>query len=256
VPRRQEREGLVFLASNLDATRWLAGEGGIGLGFREARRLLARSGQLWVATERGVARVDPAREHVEMFEIVEPLALAPAPDGVWVGSSRGLTLIADDGALTRVDVGGLAVLSLLAAGDTLWVGTAGGLGVLEPGARSPRRVDVVPDPVIALARRGDTLVLATPDQLGWRAPGGGWTVLRPRADLGPLAALAPDAEGVWIGGAFGLALWRIASGGFSAVRVPADLPAGVRDVLAAPPYLWVATDSGVVRFRREAVLER
>jgi hypothetical protein len=107
-------------------------------------------------------------------------------------------------------------------------------------------------PIVALARLRDTLVAATADQLAWRAPDGVWTVLRPRADLGRLTTLAADAHGVWIGGAHGLAFWRPAAGTFRALRVPADVPAGVRDILVATPYLWVATDSGVVRFEREA----
>jgi ligand-binding sensor domain-containing protein len=35
-----------------------------------------------------------------------------------------------------------------------------------------------------------------------------------------------------------------------------DLPAAVRDVLADQDYLWVATDSGLVRFDRRAALNR
>jgi len=36
--------------------------------------------------------------------------------------------------------------------------------------------------------------------------------------------------------------------------VPLDVPAPVRDVAVDPPYVWVATDSGLVRFARDAAL--
>jgi ligand-binding sensor domain-containing protein len=155
------------------------------------------------------------------------------------------------------------VLSLAAARDTLWVGSTAGLRVLAPGADQPEvpagaaATPALRDPIVALARSADTLVAATPDQLAWRDPAGGaWTVLRPRADLGRLTALAGDAGGAWVGGTQGLAFWDIARGSFHALRVPLDLPAAVRDVTVAPPWLWVATDSGLVRFDRRAALGR
>jgi hypothetical protein len=59
-----------------------------------------------------------------------------------------------------------------------------------------------------------------------------------------------------VGGEHGVAFWRAAAGRFQTLRVPLDLPAGVHDLVAAPPYLWIATDSGVVRLRREAAIAR
>jgi ligand-binding sensor domain-containing protein len=113
------------------------------------------------------------------------------------------------------------------------------------------------DPIVALARSADTLVAATPDQLAWRDPAGGaWTVVRPLADVGRLTVLAGDEGGAWVGGTQGLAFWHIGRGTFHALRVPLDLPAAVRDVVVAPPWLWVATDSGLVRFDRRAALGR
>jgi hypothetical protein len=81
-------------------------------------------------------------------------------------------------------------------------------------------------------------------------------VQRPNADVGRLTALAPDPLGIWIGGDLGVTLWRPATGARRTLRVPEDLPAAARDLLVQPPYLWVATDSGVVRLVREAVIER
>ncbi len=263
VPRAGERNALAWIAEDLAATRWLEGAGTRGLGFREARRLAVRPGRLWVVTERGVSRVDPASGAVVDFPVDEATAIAPAPDGVWVGTRRGLAIVTDSGRVVPLGAPGLAaVLSLGPAGDSVWIGTTAGLALLEPGgsaARVPADVAAAPGlnaPIVALARLRDTLVAATPDQLAWRAPDGRWTLLRPRADLGRLTTLVADRDGVWVGGAHGLAFWRIGAGTFRALRVPADLPAGVRDVVVAAPYLWVATDSGVVRFHREAAIER
>jgi len=36
--------------------------------------------------------------------------------------------------------------------------------------------------------------------------------------------------------------------------VPLDVPAPIRDVAVDPPYVWAATDSGLVRFARDAAL--
>ncbi|MGH7676394.1 MAG: hypothetical protein ACREMV_14075, partial [Gemmatimonadales bacterium] len=88
---------------------------------------------------------------------------------------------------------------------------------------------------------------------------GRWTLVRPDAALGRLTSLAGDATGdgvVWVGGSDALAGWSVAAGAFTLLRVPGDLPAGVRDVVASGPFLWVATEAGVVRLARGAALGR
>jgi hypothetical protein len=109
---------------------------------------------------------------------------------------------------------------------------------------------------VALARNGDTLVAVFPDQVAWRDPAAAhWTVERPRTALGTLTAAGSDAGGVWLGGTLGLAWWNIGRGVYRRLEIPGDLPAPVRDVQASPHWVWVATDSGVVRLRREAIVE-
>ena len=85
---------------------------------------------------------------------------------------------------------------------------------------------------------------------------GAWTVLRPRAPVGTITTLAPDAGGVWIGGTSGLIYWDIAHQIFRGVSVPGDIPAAVRDVTVEGGYVWVATDAGLVRLSRDAALHR
>jgi ligand-binding sensor domain-containing protein len=266
IARPGERAGLAWVPADASAVRVIARPGAVGTPFLEGRRLLARDRTVWVATERGVWRVDASSGDVGSSRSAaladeDVRALAPARGGVWVGTARGLALVGDDGTVARLGSFAAPVLSLALARDTLWIGSAAGLGALAPGADAP----VVPpavaataalrDPIVALARSADTLVAATPDQLAWRDPAGGaWTVIRPRADLGRLTALAGDEGGVWVGGTLGLAFWHIGRGTFHALRVPLDLPAAVRDVAVTLPWLWVATDSGLVRFDRRAAL--
>jgi len=151
--------------------------------------------------------------------------------------------------------------------ESVWVGTVGGLGLLAPGENS---VAVPPDvaaqpalraPIVALTLLEDTLVAVTPEQLGWRDPASGrWTVLRTRAELGRVTALAPDVPspagggGIWIAGTNGLGFWDIGRATFRMLTVPLDVPAPVRDVAVDALYVWVATDSGLVRFARDAAL--
>lgn len=260
------RSGLTWLPDDLSSTTPLEPPAGNGFGTAAVRRVLATGGALWLATDAGVFRVDPASGRTRQFTLGDGLpsedvrALAPAPDGVWVGTARGLAVITSGDHVERLGAAVQSVLSLLAVGDTLWVGTAAGLGALPAGANEP----VVPpaigaepglrSPITALARTGDTLVAVLDDQVAWRDPiADRWTLERPRVALGRISAAAGDAGGVWLGGSIGLAWWRIARKEFRALSIPGDLPAPVRDVAVAAPWLWVATDSGVVRLRRDVV---
>jgi len=179
---------------------------------------------------------------------------------------RGLFVVSDEGSVVRV-WSDTPVLSLVAVRESVWIGTAGGLGLVAPGENT---VAVPPDvaaqpalraPIVALTLLEDTVVAATPEQLGWRDPAGGrWTLLRSPAELGRVTALAPDIAsstgrgGVWIAGTNGLGFWDIGRATFRTLTVPLDVPAPARDVAVDPPYVWVATDSGLVRLARDAAL--
>lgn len=262
------RSGITWVADDLSSTTLIEPPAGNGLGSVSVRRVLSAGQALWIATSAGVFRIDPASGRTRRFTVSDGLpsddvrALAPAPDGVWVGTTHGLAVIAND-AVVRMDAAVLPVLSLLTVRESLWVGTVSGLALLPPGSREPLvPVDVgaepgLRNPIVALARTGDTLVAVLEDQVAWRDPARNhWTLERPRAALGRITAARGDAGGVWLGGAIGLAWWRIATGEFRALTIPGDLPAPVRDMAVAAPWLWIATDSGVVRLRREAVTGR
>jgi len=264
--RPGERRGLTWVAADLSATRQAEGGGAaLGFTFLSARRMIAARGALWVATEQGVLRVDPATLRGRRFDLGRVTSLAPAPDGVWVGSTRGLSVITDDGRVEPVGARELVALSILSVGDTLWVGTVGGVGWLPPGASvvtEPPDLAERPSlrvPIVALARARDVIVLATERELAWRgATGTGtWSVLPLPPALGAPTVLAADpAGGVWIGGTQGLGHADLGRPFVRALIVPVDLPAAVRDLVADRDYLWAATDSGLVRFDRRAALTR
>jgi len=266
-----ERRGVTWVPVDLSADTTIEGTGTLGFPCVEGRRLLAQGRSLWVACERGIVRVDARSSGIRLFPMDAPAALAPAPDGVWVGSARGLFVVTNHDQLVSVGQVGQPVLALAAVRESLWVGTPGGLALLAPGTNDvvvPPGVAEQPAlraPIVALTLLADTLVAVTPEQLAWRDPASGrWTVLRTRAELGRVTALAPDVTspanggggggGVWIAGTSGLGFWDIGRATFRTLTVPLDVPAPVRDVAVDPPYVWVATDSGLVRFARDAAL--
>jgi ligand-binding sensor domain-containing protein len=264
-----ERRGLTWVAADLSLDSTVEGAGVAGFGCFEGRKIVAAGPFLWVACERGLLRIETGTWRSRVFDAGRGLAadnvlsVAVAGDGAWAGTSRGLSFVAADERVTNVPGIEQPVLSLLAVRDTLWVGGTAGLGLVLPGTRA---VGVPPDvaaqpslraPILALAVVNGTLVVATPDHFAWRDPATHeWRLLHARADLGAIAALAGDdaAGGVWAAGAAALAFFDLARGTFHVLRVPFDVPAAVHDVAVDAHYVWAATDSGLVRFSRGAVL--
>jgi ligand-binding sensor domain-containing protein len=261
------KSGLTWLPEDLSATRPLEPPAGAGFGAAPVYRVLASGNVLWIATGAGLFKVDPATGQTRRYTLGDGLpsedvrALAPAPSGAWIGTTRGLAVTGGADRITHLGDNGPAVLSLLVMRETLWVGSVAGLGMVPPGAPEP----VVPAdvqaepalhaPVVALARCGDTLVAVLTDQVAWRDPTASrWTVERPRVVLGTLTAAGSDAGGVWLGGTSGLAWWNIGRATYQRLVIPGDLPAPVRDVAATARWVWVATDSGVVRLRRDVIV--
>lgn len=261
------KSGVTWLPDDLSATTSVEPQAGSGFGFAPVYRLLVAGNALWIATGSGLYRMDPESGRTRRFGLSDGLpaedvrALAPAPDGIWIGTTQGLAVVTTGDKIVRFGANRVAITSLIAVRETLWVGSTAGVGVMPPGAPEPvvdSEVQAEPAlraPVVALARDADTLVAVFADQVAWRDPAlARWTVERPRAALGTLTAAASDGGGVWLGGTLGLAWWDIGRGMYQRLTIPGDLPAPVRDVQASPRWVWVATDSGVVRLRRDAIV--
>jgi ligand-binding sensor domain-containing protein len=234
--------------------------------FREARDLIARGFELWAATDRGIVRFQPgsAWQVIDVGDGLPSdrcLVLAPGPLGVWIGTDRGLALAREDGKITVLGQMRPTILALLAARDSVWVGTGQGLRLVAEGSPElviPEDVDAEPAlraPVVALARTADTVIAATPERIAWRPPHGAWVVERALgSEIGPLRALAGDRGGVWIGGERGLAFFRFSGRSFVTWHSAEDLPAPVRKMAVAGPYLWIGTERGLVRYTRKALV--
>lgn len=266
-----ERRGLTWVAPDLSADSTIEGAGVIGFGCLEGRRLLATESSLWLACERGLLKIERGSDRSHLFGAGSGLpsdgvlSLAPARDGIWVGTARGLVRVTPDDRVLSIGTATLPILSLFSVGDSLWVGTTAGLGLLlpdEPEVGVPPEIADEPAlhaPIVALAGAGDALVALTPDQFAWRNPAThAWTLIHARADLGVINALVGDTQerGVWIAGTMALAFWELAPERFRILRAPYDVPAAVHDVAVDSRYVWVATDSGLVRFTRSAALGR
>jgi len=249
--RPGQRRGLTWVATDLSATRTYEGA------FLYSRRLLTAANQLWLATEQGVLRIDPSTFHSRLFDLPDATSLARAPDGVWVGTTRGLSVITQDDRIVPMGPSGLPIVSLLAVRETLWVGTTAGLGRLLPGSETITTPPELADrpglrvTVHALARLQDTIVMATERELLWRDPlSHAWSAIPLPLSLGIPTALAADPSGgLWIGGTLGLAQAEIARASIRVHTVPLEMPAAVRDVTVDRDFVWVATDSGLVRIR-------
>ena len=260
--RPGERSGFTWVSDDLSATTTSEGGGAaLGFTFLQGRRLLARASTLWLATERGLYAVDNASYRNHSLDVGRGLpsedvtSLAPAPDGVWVGTTRGLAVVTNDGTVSTIGTHGVAVLSLLAVGETLWVGTSTGLARLAPGAADLAATPAPPSlkvPILGIARVGTTLVLMTSGQLAWQTLTPDTWRLTPLPVVGRPTCIASDEGGVWIGGTTGLAWVDAKTGSSRALTIPWDVPAAVRDVQVDRTFLWVATDSGLVRFDRDA----
>ncbi len=258
--RRGARRGVTWVASDLSATRSSEGGGAaLGFSFLNARSLIARAGQLWLATEQGVLRIDSSTFESRRWDLPDATCLARARSGIWVGTTRGLSFIgADDGVHDFGSRGGgLAITSLLAAGDTLWVGTNAGLGHVLPGASgitTPAELADRPSlrtTILALGRLRDTIVMTTERELLWRNPATrAWTSVPLPLALGSPTALATDPDGaLWVGGTAGLAQADLSSGLIHVHVVPFEVPAAVRALASDRDFLWAATDSGLMRIR-------
>jgi ligand-binding sensor domain-containing protein len=260
---RSVRQGLTFVADDLQRYATEEGPPGTGFGATLVRSLLARDGEVWAATDGGIVRVGPdgrtqRLRRVEGLPDDEVFGLSAGPTGVWVATARGLALVPSDSTVERCDGPQVLALAVLAAGDSAWAGLTEGLALVTPDGvvRVAPGSDTLPElrsAIVALARRADTLVAATVDRLLWRSPDGVWHVERVLSEVAPIYALAADVGGLWVGGRGGLLRFHLGTHGGVPYLAPGDVPGMVLGIAPADRYVWVATDAGLVRFTRDVI---
>ena len=265
------RGGLTFIRTDLQQWRWL--EGGIDRPFAATRALdiVVRGRLAWVATDRGVFRLDTQNPlSVRRWSLTNglpddrALAVAVAGTGVWVGTARGLAFIAGDAAaastsaIAQTMLSGVAVRGLASSGDTVWAATDAGLLAALPADTMPRRATTndarLSRPLVAIARTDSLLVAASEDELIILVRGR--VVSTPgltRGQLGGVGrvlAVAADSQTIWVAGERGVAVVSRASGVQRVLAVPSAIPAPALDVMLDADFAWIATRQGVVRLRR------
>ncbi|MBK9693635.1 MAG: hypothetical protein IPO73_18450 [Gemmatimonadetes bacterium] len=259
---------LTFVASDLGQFRSFQGPTARGLPFTEARRMVGRGSELWLATGNGLVRINPRDEDARVFDEARGLPdarvldLAQRRGRIAVGTLHGVARWDDSTGLRTLApefTGAAAAVEL--SGDTVWVGTDRGLFAALPEQPDLLQPEALQDglslqaPVVDLAWRSDTLVALTRDRLLWRDPGTGRYSAGPLlgAGLGQLHTVVNGAGGLYVAGERGVGFATLATPLRRALATPGDLPGRVYDLAVDDDYLWVATEAGLVRFRRDLV---
>lgn len=264
------RGGLTFVRTDLQSWRWI--EGGIDQPFAQTRALdLAVRGQLaWVATDRGLFRLDIQNPlGVRRWSLTNglpddrALAVAAVGTGVWVGTARGLSYIPGDPAsataraVSQTMLQGIPVRGLASSGDTIWAATDAGLIAALTTDSMPRRPTATDSrlrqPLVAVARVDSMLFAASETEvialLGARVlpmPALG----RGQLGVGRVLSMAADSQTVWVAGDRGVAVVHRSTGVHRLLQVPSAIPAPALDIVLEPEFAWIATRDGVVRLRR------
>jgi len=222
------------------------------------------SGDLWIGTvDRGVARRTAAggwRRTLTTFDGLPSDAvqtLLRVGDSVWVGTSGGAALFAENPANARATLrrsdsnastaGGLVsddVRALAVLGDTLWIGTGAGLSSFAGGVWLDRRA-VFAGPVRALLAVGDTLWIGTAS--GPRAYANGTLAPASPGHAGSSLALI-EAGGAVYSATNGSGVFRRSGGAWTATGT--GLPFGAANALGIAPdgALWAGTQTGLARY--------
>jgi hypothetical protein len=260
--------GLSFVSETFDHFTWLRGPKATGLPFTQARRIVGRESELWVATDGGVVRVAPKSEDYTRYDAGRGLPdsrvldLAQRRGRIVAGTAHGLASFSDSGGFQRLAPNfSDPALAVAINGDTVWVGTPLGLFASVPGEADLLQPDAVRQSVamqgavVDIAWRGDTLVALLQDRLLWRDPRTGSFTLGPLlgSALGRLHTVASGRNGVYVAGDRGVGFAGLTTPLRRPFTTPADLPGQVTDLAVDETYLWVATLHGLVRFRLDII---
>jgi ligand-binding sensor domain-containing protein len=255
-----------FVGQELGEFRTVPGPSAVGTPFNQVRELAGQNRSVWAATDLGLGRVDPADGRVELIGESKGLpdsrvySVVSRQGRITVGTAHGLARVSDSLEVERIAPSySDAVYSVLPFGDSVWVGTPAGLLLSLPGQPGVVRPDGLASPslqgpVVDLAPLADTVVALTRDALLWRNPRSRIWTLGPNlsALLGRLRRFVAEGPGFWVAGDRGVGYVGLNTPPLRPLR-EGDLPGSVNDLAVDDQYLWVATDSGLVRFRLNAV---
>jgi hypothetical protein len=256
---------LTYVDAELREFRSVQGPPASGTPFTRILDLGGQGAEVWAATDRGVARVNPTEGRIELVDESRGLPDARVYDlstrqgRITVGTAHGVARLGE-----RMEVERLAprfvepAYAVYPDGDSVWVGTSRGVMVAvadQPDLLKPPNTGSAgfQQPVFGLVALADTLVGMGRDQLLWRNPGGRWNLGPPLSGvLGRLRRFVADRSGLWVAGERGVGYARL-NGPALLVLNEGDLPGLTRDLTVDETYLWVATDGGLVRFRLDAI---
>ncbi|MCZ6917926.1 MAG: hypothetical protein O7I93_14210 [Gemmatimonadetes bacterium] len=261
------RTGFTWITEDFQQTRRERGPGMNGFRFGHARDIMMWEGQRWAATDAGLVRFGGGSAQVidrnSGLPSSDAYVLAVTTAGLWVGTARGVALVQDGGEavewIAAIGAGGV-INAMVSQGDSLWVGGPSGLLLLPAGTFEvivPANEWVQPfllESVMALTTSGARVVMALAERIIWRGEDGQWKLERPLSEVGLITALAGDSAGVWIGGQAGVQFFRFETGDHVAVAGPGDLPGVVRALAVSQGFVWIGTDGGLVRIRKDAIL--
>lgn len=271
------RGGVTYASHDLQRWAWLEGPPSRPLGRIRVEAIASRAEALWLASDRGVFRLEPSQpEALRHWSLMDglpadhALSVAPTFAGVWVGTARGLAWI-DEGEVRAHPADPIRSLppsspvrALLLLGDTLWVGSDAGLATIAPASpeSAPRWVSAVEQEprlrhsVRALASADTLLLVATAGEVIPLNARTGQVLPRiaglDAPSVGVITSVAVDSQTIWVGGTAGLLVLTRATGAARQLRAGREVPGEVTAVALTPGVAWVATRRGVVRMARFA----
>lgn len=218
------------------------------------RALAFRNAELGVGASTGFYTFDNGRwtqrTQRDGLPTDDVLSIAPARDGWWIGTTRGLVLLGEPRVTTLLP--GQRVHRTRMIDDTLWVASDAGLFSLNDstlvqvtggslGAEVMLDVVQARGRLFSLSRTG--IYERTAD--GWRGP------LRTAAlaGVGAVVRLTGTETQLWAAGNYGVAILHGETGEWTYFTAPADIPTGpVFDVLPQDDRMvWLATPAGALR---------
>lgn len=256
--------GVTFVGRTFGEFRPLQGPRATGLPFTQARRIVGRDSDLWLATDAGVVRLSARDGEVTRYDdgrgLPDPLvlSLAQRQGRIVAGTAHGVASFTDSTGFRPLAPSFTDAASAVAlSGDTTWVGTRLGLFAALPGEpdllqpEGLQRAISLQAPVVALAWRADTLVALLENRLLWREPGSGKYTLGPLLGnaLGRLHSIVSGPRGLYLAGDRGVGLASLRTPIRRPLLTPGDLPGQVTDLAVDDDYLWVTTLRGLVRLR-------